>query len=126
MKLLLAIAALALGSAAMAREDVHRIVLAPGDTIAATVDGERGEAIVFVPGLLGNAYGFRNLTDPLVAAGYRTLIFEPLGTGASSKPQKSDYSLEAQARRLLAVLDEMDVPRAHLVCHSVGASICMR
>lgn len=113
------------GAAGGPPEEVHRIVVAEGDTMVATEQGE-GAMIVLVPGLLGNAFGFRDLAPRLAAQGYRTLIVEPLGTGNSGRPQKADYTLEAQAVRLAAVLDHLEVPRAHFVCHSVGASICMR
>lgn len=106
-------------------ESVRRVVLAPGDTVVATVSGA-GQAVVFVPGLLGSSFGFRKVTSPLADAGYRTVVFEPLGTGNSSRPRGADYTLEAQASRLLVVMDELEVGSAHLVCHSVGASICMR
>lgn len=105
--------------------EIHRLVVAPGDTIVAHEQGE-GATIVLVPGLLGNAFGFRNLAPRLADAGYHTLIIEPLGTGNSARPKKGDYTLEAQAKRVAAVLDQLGVEHAHFVCHSVGASICMR
>lgn len=102
-----------------------RIALAPGDTMAVTLTGT-GQTIVLVPGLLGSAYGFRHLVRLLAEEGHRTVVVEPLGTGASSRPRGADYTLEAQAVRLAAVLDSLAIDRASFVCHSVGASICMR
>ncbi|HSJ15116.1 MAG TPA: alpha/beta hydrolase [Longimicrobiales bacterium] len=102
-----------------------RVVLAPGDTLAVTVSGE-GRPVVLVPGLLGNAYGFRHLIELLAVGGHRAIVLEPLGTGASSRPRDADYTLEAQAARLAAALDSLGVGSAGFVCHSVGASMCMR
>src|SRR5699024_813317 len=50
----------------------------------------------------------------------------PLGMGASARPKDADYSLEAQAARVGHALDTLGISKATLVCHSVGASICMR
>lgn len=121
----LALAVLVAGAAPAPPEEVHRIVLAEGDTMVATEHGA-GATIVLVPGLLGHAFGFRELAPALAARGYRTLIIEPLGTGNSGRPERADYTLEAQAQRVAAVLDRLEVQEAHFVCHSVGASICLR
>lgn len=105
--------------------EVHRLEVAPGDTIVATEQGT-GTTLVLVPGLLGNAFGFRNLAPALADAGYRTLIIEPLGTGNSGARKNADYTLEAQAERVGSVLSQLGIEQAHFVCHSVGASICLR
>jgi pimeloyl-ACP methyl ester carboxylesterase len=102
-----------------------RIALGTGDTIAVTATGE-GDPVVLVPGLLGSAFSFRHLAELLADEGLRTIVVEPLGTGASAKPRKADYTLEAQALRVAATLDSLGIGRADFVCHSVGASICMR
>jgi len=104
---------------------VLRIATAPADTLAVTIEGE-GEPIVFVPGLLGSAYGFRHVTEALVARGYRTIVVEPLGTGSSTRPQDGDYSLTAQADRIGQVLDTLGLSESVLVCHAIGGSICLR
>jgi pimeloyl-ACP methyl ester carboxylesterase len=105
--------------------EVHRIVLAPGDTVVATSQGS-GPAVVFVPGLLGNSFAFRKVAPAVADSGFRSLIVEPLGTGNSSRPRGADYTLEAQARRVGASLAQLGVGEAWFVCHSVAASICLR
>jgi pimeloyl-ACP methyl ester carboxylesterase len=103
-----------------------RIATAPAETLSVSLRGGAGPAVVFVPGLLGSAYGFRNVLPPLVAAGYRTAVVDPLGLGASARPAEADYSLTSQARRIGQVLDTLGIERATLVCHAIGASICLR
>jgi pimeloyl-ACP methyl ester carboxylesterase len=103
----------------------QRLVLSEGDTIAVTEVG-RGPAVVIVPGLLGSAYSFRAVVDRLVQAGQRVLVVEPLGTGWSARPERADYTLEAQAARIGWAMHHTGVHRAVLLCHSVGASICYR
>lgn len=105
--------------------EVHRLEVSPGDTVVATEQGT-GAVVVLVPGLLGHAFGFRHIAPALADAGYRTVIVEPLGTGNSGTRRNADYTLEAQAQRVGSVLDQLGIDRAHLVCYSVGASICLR
>ena len=121
---LLLSAALAVSAPARA-QDLRRIATGGADTIAVSVTG-RGAPVVIVPGLLGSRYAFRHVEAALAAGGHRVIIADPLGTGESSRHGRSDYSLEAQARRVVAVMDSLGVDDAILVCHSVGASICLR
>jgi pimeloyl-ACP methyl ester carboxylesterase len=109
--------------------EVRRIASAVGDTVVATSWDTPQSAqtpVILVPGLLGAAYTFRDVAPRLSDAGYRVVIIEPLGFGASSRPKDADYSLEAQAVRVGHALDSLGIGSATLVCHSVGASICMR
>lgn len=104
---------------------VFDIRLAPTETVHVTVSG-RGDPVVLVPGLFGSAFAFRNLTPLLVDAGYRTIIIEPLGLGASARPRDADYSLAAQAQRVAAALDSLRVGSALVIAHSIGASVAYR
>ncbi|HUF49754.1 MAG TPA: alpha/beta fold hydrolase [Longimicrobiales bacterium] len=108
-----------------AQGTARRFALSETDTLAVT-DSGAGPAVVLVPGLLGGAFGFRRVTAALAADGYRTIVIEPLGIGASSRPGGSDYSLEAQAVRIARVLEELHVDSAIFVCHSVAGSMCYR
>lgn len=100
------------------------IPVAPHETLRVVLQGE-GEPVVFVPGVLGSAYGFRHMTTPLVARGYRTVVVEPLGMGGSDRPRHADYSLAAQADRVHAVPDSLHVAAAVMVAHSLGSSIAL-
>ncbi len=101
------------------------VPVAPAESLRVTVVGT-GTPVVLVPGLFGSAYGFRHLIPILTASGYRAIVIEPLGIGASGRPEHADYSLTAQAHRLAAALDSLRVERALVVAHSVGASIAFR
>lgn len=106
-------------------QEVQRIALGGADTIAVSVAGT-GAPVVLVPGLLGSRHAWRHVQAKLVASGHRVAVIDPLGTGESSRPKRADYTLEAQARRIVAVMDAVGIPPAILVCHSVGASMCLR
>jgi pimeloyl-ACP methyl ester carboxylesterase len=100
------------------------IPVGPQETLRVVLQGE-GAPVVFIPGLLGSAYGFRHLTTPLSGRGYRTIVVEPLGMGGSDRPRHADYSLTAQAERVRAVLDSLGIASAVFVAHSLGSSIVL-
>ena len=104
---------------------VRDIQVAAGETIRTTSIGT-GQPIVLIPGIFGGAFGYRKITGPLVAQGYRTIVVEPLGYGFSSRPKKADYSFGAQTKRLARTLDEMGVKQALIVAQSTGAAIAFR
>ena len=86
----------------------------------------RGQPVVLIPGLFGSRFGFRHVVPLLADAGYRVIVVEPLGLGASARPERGDYSLTAQADRIAAVLDTIGVHDAVVVAHSLGASMAFR
>lgn len=104
---------------------VFSLPVAPAETLHVAVAGT-GEPVVLLPGLFGSVYGFRKVEPLLVAAGYRTIVIEPLGVGSSGRPERADYSLTAQANRIAAALDSLGVTGAIVVAHSLGASMAYR
>jgi pimeloyl-ACP methyl ester carboxylesterase len=101
------------------------VSLARAESLHVVVSGT-GSPVVLVPGLLGAAFGYRKVIPPLVAAGYRVVVIEPLGVGGSARPRHADYSLTAQADRIAAVLDELELRDAVIVAHALGASMAYR
>lgn len=101
------------------------VPLAATESLSVEAAG-RGEPLVLIPGLFGSAFGFRTLVPLLNAAGYRTLVVEPLGIGSSARPEKANYSLAAQADRIAAVLDTLHVRDALVVGHSIGGAEALR
>jgi pimeloyl-ACP methyl ester carboxylesterase len=102
-----------------------RIPVAPTESLRVSVTGT-GEPVVLIPGLFGSSFGFRHVVRGLATAGYRAIVVEPLGMGASARPERADYSLTAQADRIAAVLDTLGVHDAIFVAHSLGASMAFR
>ena len=120
--LLLALALLATPADSTVVRDIE---VARGETLRTTSIGT-GQPIVLLPGIFGGAYGYRKITGPLAARGYRTIVIEPLGYGWSSNPKNADYSFTAQTARVAQVLDSLGVTRALLVAQSSGAAIGFR
>jgi 2-hydroxy-6-oxonona-2,4-dienedioate hydrolase len=116
---------LGLAQAVAAAQTTRLLEIAPGERLR-VVEAGQGEPVLLVPGMFGSAFGYRKLTDQLAEAGYRVLVVEPLGLGGSDKPPRADYSLTAQADRLAAAMESLQVDRAVVVAHAVGASMAFR
>ena len=104
----------------------HDITTGPGEVLRATTMGSGPATVVLIPGIFGGAFGYRRLTGPLVAQGFRCIVVEPLGFGFSSHPGKADYSFTAQTVRVGAVLDSLGVVEALVIGQSSGAAIAYR
>ena len=96
------------------------------DTLHVVADPVGGTPVVFLPGLFGAAYGFRQVAPLFRAAGYRVIIVEPLGVGSSGRPDTSDYSLAAQSERIARVLDTLKAGPVLVVAHSLGGAMAFR
>ena len=120
--LLLSVALLTLSADSAVVRDIQ---VAPGETLRTTIVGT-GQPLILIPGIFGGAYGYRKITGPLVARGYRCIVIEPLGYGWSSNPKKSDYSFTAQTGRIAEALDSLGVKRALFVAQSSGAGMAFR
>ena len=105
--------------------DARCLTVAPGECLQVTVSGH-GPDVVLIPGLFGSAFSFRHVVPRLAAAGYRSIVIEPLGVGDSARPRSGDYSLTAQAERIRQALDALEVESPIVVAHSIGASMAFR
>ena len=101
------------------------VTVAPDEGIAVYDSGE-GPVVVLLAGLSGCAYGFRNLIPLLHEQGMRTVAIEPLGLGLSARPPGATYTLTAQADRIVAVLQQLEITQAIFVDQGVSASIALR
>jgi pimeloyl-ACP methyl ester carboxylesterase len=104
---------------------VVRIAAAPGEELSVTIQGD-GPDVVLLPGLFGSAHSFRKVTKMLGESGYRSIVIDLLGMGSSARPKEGDYSLMAQAQRVGAVLDSLEISSATFIGHSLAASVAMR
>lgn len=88
-----------------------------------------GPAVVFIhgsgPGASG-ASNFRLNIDAFVAAGYRVVLPDLIGYGASSKPEGIDYTLALFTDTLYEALLAHGVDKATLVGNSLGGGIAIQ
>jgi pimeloyl-ACP methyl ester carboxylesterase len=103
----------------------YSVPVARAESLWVTEAGE-GTPVVLIPGIFGAAYGYRQVVPLLTERGYRAIVIEPLGIGQSAKPERANYSLEAQSERFEAVLEYLGLAGAILVAHSTNASIAYR
>ena len=105
---------------------VRSVTVAPGEHLQTTVIGEGAQTVVLITAIFGGAYGYRHLTGAISDLGFRCVVIEPLGFGASSHPKKADYSFTAQADRIGAVLDSLGASHAIVIAQSTAASMALR
>ncbi|WP_043581023.1 alpha/beta fold hydrolase [Gemmatimonas phototrophica] len=104
---------------------VDRRAVAPRESLAVLALGPPSvpgqPAILLIPGPVGSMHSMRHLAAHMASRGYAVRIVDPLGMGASSRPDSADYSLGQQAVRLLQVL-RSDTPGAPVVIAAIGTS----
>lgn len=83
-----------------------------------------GPAILMLHGFPDSAALWRHQVADLVAAGFRVVVPDLRGFGASARPPAvADYRVEQLLGDVVGVLDALAVPQAHVVCHDWGASL---
>ncbi|MFJ2746034.1 alpha/beta fold hydrolase [Streptomyces sp. NPDC087440] len=80
---------------------------------------------VYVHGLGGVSGMFVEAASHPALAGRRSLLVDLLGFGVSDRPDDFDYSLEAHAGALAALLGAAGVSGAEVVAHSMGGSVAL-
>lgn len=90
------------------------------------LDNERnsaGRTVMFVHGFGDSSVSWMFFARTFRDGDYRIIVPDLLGFGRSDKPADADYGYEAQAKRLLALLQKLNVKSAHLVGNSMGGGI---
>ncbi len=98
----------------------------------AEIEGQRlhylkagaGPAIILLHGLLGGSFCWRFNMEALAE---RFTVYAPdlPGLGLSPAPRRLDCSMQAQARRLLGLMEQMRLDHADLVGSSWGGSVAL-
>ncbi|HEX2527375.1 MAG TPA: proline iminopeptidase-family hydrolase [Geminicoccus sp.] len=98
------------------------VALGGGHKVKAYAYGDGSEVVFLLnggPGLPCNYLRAPHL--PIVEAGYRVVVHDQLGTGASDHPDDpSLWTLERYVEEVEAVLDALDLERVHFLGHSWG------
>jgi pimeloyl-ACP methyl ester carboxylesterase len=105
--------------------DICKTIAIDGNRLAYTAVGDpAAPPIIFLHGWMSHRGVWQATVDSLQDTFYCVAI-DLLGFGDSEKPKDTDYSIEAQARRVLAVADELGLEHFSLIGHSMGAQISM-
>ncbi len=82
-----------------------------------------GFPVLLIHGFTGNSRNWA-LTVPALSASFRTISPDLRGHGLSSKPtRREDYTLEALAGDILALLHRLGISECYLVGHSMGGMV---
>jgi pimeloyl-ACP methyl ester carboxylesterase len=87
------------------------------------VDEGEGPAVVMIHGFASSLETWSSAV-PELRLRHRVLAMDLKGFGWTDRPP-GDYSPEAQARLVLALMDQQGIERAALVAHSYGASVAL-
>jgi pimeloyl-ACP methyl ester carboxylesterase len=97
----------------------RRVEVAPGVGVNLIEAGD-GPPLVLVHGHPGCAYDWAPLQRELAARGHRVLAYDRVGYGRSDGRPGGDYTVEANARELLALLEAEGLRDVTLVGWSYG------
>jgi len=86
--------------------------------------GEGGTPVLLIHGLGGDKNNWL-FVQPLLAQGRATYAVDLPGHGESSKDLTGINSFKDVADVLVAFLDQLAIPRVHLVAHSMGAALAL-
>lgn len=114
----------------MAELSTHRYTVAGNYEINLAEAGPSdGPPVVFLhgsgPGASG-ASNFRGNVDAFVGAGFRVILPDLIGYGASSKPEGIDYTLELFTETVREALRQHGIEQAALVGNSLGGAIAIQ
>lgn len=89
------------------------------------IDRGQGPAVVLIHGFGGHTFSYRR-NIPALSKHHRVIAVDLMGFGYSERPKEGDYSLSAQARLVLGLMDELGIDSASVVGHSMGGEVAMR
>jgi pimeloyl-ACP methyl ester carboxylesterase len=90
----------------------------------AVLDEGEGDAVLLLHGFPDSSRLWRHQIPALTGAGLRTVAPDLRGFGASGKPAEvSDYRIGKSVADMVAVLDALEIERAHVVGHDFGAGL---
>jgi 4,5:9,10-diseco-3-hydroxy-5,9,17-trioxoandrosta-1(10),2-diene-4-oate hydrolase len=99
------------------------------DILIAEAGDAAAPVVVFIHGSGPGASGASNFRDNIaafVAAGYRVILPDLIGYGASSKPEGLDYTLQLFTDTLYEALRAHGIERADLVGNSLGGGVALQ
>jgi pimeloyl-ACP methyl ester carboxylesterase len=99
-----------------------------GLTLDVSVDGPTdGTAVLLLHGFPQNAREWQRVTPALHAAGLQTIAPDQRGYSPGARPAEVEaYAMKECVADAVALLDNLDVDRAHIVGHDWGAVVAWR
>lgn len=83
-----------------------------------------GEPLVLIPSTAFSAEVWKPYQVPQLSKSVNLIIHDPRGSGRSTASQQV-YTLEQMANDVIALLDHLEIPSAHVLGHSMGGRIAL-
>ncbi|MEL6988126.1 MAG: alpha/beta fold hydrolase [Bacteroidota bacterium] len=88
----------------------------------AYIDKGEGPVILLLHGVPTSSFLYRKMIPILVEGGYRVIAPDAFGFGFSEKLKEEDaYFPEQQAKRILNLMDNLNIDSWYHVCHDAGS-----
>ena len=81
--------------------------------------------ILLIHGFCASTCVWRDVLLPISRMGFRVVAPDLIGFGFSGKPRRGAYTIDAQARMIVRLMDELGIDRAALVGSSYGGAVAM-
>jgi pimeloyl-ACP methyl ester carboxylesterase len=96
-------------------------------TLSYEVHGRGERVLVYLHGVLMDSLANRGLASDLAAAGHRVILLDLPGHGRSDKPrQVAAHRMDAYARHVVHLLDDLGVEQAAVGGTSLGADVTLQ
>ena len=79
--------------------------------------------VILIHGFTASTFVWKDVLLPLADAGFRVIAPDLLGYGYSEKPRHGEYTIDAQARMILGLMDQLGIERAVLAGSSYGGAV---
>jgi pimeloyl-ACP methyl ester carboxylesterase len=84
---------------------------------------ENAPPIVMIHGFIASNFVWSDVVKPIATKGFRVIAPDLIGYGFSDKPRRFEYTIDAQARTIIRLLDTLGIEKATLVGSSYGGAI---
>ena len=106
--------------------DLEHLSFQHGELVFTAKAMGEGPVVICLHGFPDNAGSFRHQLPALAEAGFRAISVTLRGYERTSIPMNGDYSVEAIAADIYAVIGQLDQGPVHLVGHDWGAAIAYK
>jgi pimeloyl-ACP methyl ester carboxylesterase len=80
-------------------------------------------SVLLIHGFTASNFVWKDVLLPIAAAGFRVIAPDLVGFGFSGKPENGEYTIDAQARMITGLMDQLGIERATILGSSYGGAI---
>ena len=79
--------------------------------------------VLLIHGFTASNFVWNDVLVPIAESGFRVIAPDLVGFGFSGKPKQGEYTIEAQARTIVRLMDQLGIESATLVGSSYGGAV---